>query len=324
MMPTAGQFLPQTILESATSSSVLVVPAGVSALKRAVENSAAISTDSAASICGALLDLHTDDTPGVAEFALRHMAAIAKRRNAYDLLSSVVMACKERSIDLTSILAPNIDGQVDDPGTSTHPFEILQAVSEARCYCQARTVLPDGSSAFFNNAAFEHDILSLDACNRAYERNEREVIANYVHADDIPEISRFMAGLFRTAACSSGGLIKRDAPERVRIFHRRLQAYMECEMRISLLIRCDTGRVSRALELTPRQGCPHELGGESGEALLLEADAIDSHGSVHQPRVDSHGSLVSLGAVEELLDPLDEEALEALFDLDAGGGQRFE
>ena len=121
----------------------------------------------------------------VATFALRHMAAIAKRRNAYNLMSTVVHACQEKGIDLKHVLEWKEDNQDGDLCVSTHPFEVLQVVSQAQGYCLARTLGPNGTNAFFNNAAFEHDIMSLEACNSAYEQNEREVISHFVHPDDI-------------------------------------------------------------------------------------------------------------------------------------------
>lgn len=101
--------------------------------------------------------------PDLESFCLRHMAAIARRRNAYDLMERVIATCRRKGLDLNSILtSPTADDDGDDPGASTHPFEILSVLSASRGYCQARTVSGSGNNTFFNNAAFENDVLSLE------------------------------------------------------------------------------------------------------------------------------------------------------------------
>ena len=188
-------------------------------------------------------------SPQVAAFTLRHMAMIAKRRNAYGLLEDVVRACKEKSIDLAAVLDPAGD-DADDAGASTHPFEILRVVSDARGYCLARSIAQNGHNSFYNNAAFEHDVLSVEACNRIYERNERSVVEAFVHQDDMAAVNGVMAELFRAAASNSGQLTLSNGLERVCVFHLRLQTYVACSMRMWMLIRCDQGTVSSALEMT--------------------------------------------------------------------------
>jgi hypothetical protein len=192
-------------------------------------------------------------------FVLRHMAAVAKSRNAYELLSKVVARSCSRGIALKDVLEPLIDPLVDsqDPNLSSFDFEILQIVSESAGYCQARAISPMGSSKFFHNAAFEGDIVSLDACERAYARNKDTQISLWLHADDIATMNSAMAETFQKALRASkyGRNVAHTAGERpVRIFHRRLGAHLPCHLHCHLMVTRETGKVCGVFELLPFEG----------------------------------------------------------------------
>lgn len=192
-------------------------------------------------------------------FCLRHMAQIARKRgNAYELMGQVLCTCSDRGIDLDAVLTPP-PLSIDDPGASAHPFEILAVVNASAGYCQARTISPSGENSFFANAAFEMDVLSNDACNRAYQRNEAEVFSLFVHADDVSVVRALLAPTWKRAAGHSGQLISADCPSEVRVWLRQQRAYTACMLRAWLLIQRDSGRVSGALELLPRDETPLEL-----------------------------------------------------------------
>jgi len=185
-------------------------------------------------------------------FFLRHMASIARSRNAYELMQSVVRVCKDKGIDMGSVLVPAAGN--DDTDSTSHPFEILSIVSATTGYSQARTISPSGRNAFFNNAAFEHAILSLDACNRAYERNEVEVVSLFIHADDVAYMKQQMAKSWRVA-CSKSGVLSSVSSNcnHVRVYLRRLGTYVECEPKFHVIVNRESGLVSAALELLPRE-----------------------------------------------------------------------
>ena len=222
------------------------------------------------------------NSPEVEAFALRHMAAVARRRNAYGLMAGVVRACQEMRLDLNSVLSTAVEDVEEDLDASTHPFETLRFVSEAKGYCHLRTITPDGRNAFFNNAAFEHDILSLEVCNRTYARNEVEVLSLFIHPSDLAATHRFLAGVWRTAAVNSGRLALVESPDRVRIYHRRLQAHAECTMRIAMHIQLDVGCVSAAVEFTMCDGVGRleQLGGAREGAAVGGGEALEEALSV--------------------------------------------
>jgi hypothetical protein len=275
-MPLADKFsLPTPTAALAQSSTAVASPVDASAATASAGPSTLVTcSDGAGAIWRAAI---STGSPEVVEFTLRHMAMIAQRRNAYDLLERVIRACKERGIDLRTVLTPETHLD-DDPDASTHPFEILHAVSTAKGYCQARTIRANGNNSFFNNAAFEHDVLSLEACNRAYERNNEQVLALFIHTDDLPTVHAFVASVWRKAACNSGQLVPSDGTARVRVWHRRLRTYMPCTMTASILIRRNTGSVSAAVELVPDDDPPAPptspaLDGPDASALTTTTDS---------------------------------------------------
>jgi len=255
----------------------------------------------------------------VARFTLRHFASIAIRRNAYMLLTSVVSICKTKHFDLGSILhAPD-----DDDDASPHPYEILRTVSSAPGYCLARSVNASGRSAYFTNAAFEHDIMSISACNRAYDRNELDVLSCFIHADDCTDVHALLATVFRAAACNSGQMESLALGRTARIFHCRLKDYISCHVHISMLIRCDTGCVSVTVELTPRNSdTPRD---SDREDQCIASHAITDGGEVRNggdrllpapPIVNPFGEALSSSSdpihsptIGELLDDLGDELL---------------
>ncbi len=215
-------------------------------------------------------------------FFLRHTASIARRRNAYHLMEAIVRVCKEKSIDLNTVISPPSDGLVADPGASTHPFEILQMVSASRGYCQARTIGPHGRNAYFNNGAFEHDILSVEACNSAYERNEVELMALLMHPDDLAAVHDVIARVWTLAARKDGGLATDESRGCVRVRNRRLQTYLDCTLRVSMVVQRERDIVSGAFELLPRDdaGAAAPALAESAGPVPLVAARVDSSGSL--------------------------------------------
>ena len=193
------------------------------------------------------------ESPEVAEFALRHMAMIAKQRNAYGLMEGVVRACKRTGIDLLSVLSPVYSGGDSD---DTHPLEILQTVSAARGYCQARTFQADGRHAFFNNPAFEHDILSHEACSRAYDRNKEEVLGLYTHPEDIYLVHARIAATWCKAVNNSGQLTPTDGSQKVRVYHRKMCTYVPCSMSAALDPNPVARRVTRCPPPSPAASSP--------------------------------------------------------------------
>ena len=232
-------------------------------------------------------------SPDVEIFCLRHMAQIAKKRNAYQLMERVLRTCRERGIALDAVLTPlpsDSDQGDDDPGASPHPFEILAVVNSCAGYCFARTICPSGDNVFFSNPAFEMYVLSIDACNRAYERNEAEVISLFLHADDLTAVQVCMATTWKRAASYSGQLTSGECLA-VRVWLRRRHAYVPCTMRVWVLIQRDSGRVSAAMELLPNDEPPplslpplpsspssllRQLGSESAMAGATDCELFDT------------------------------------------------
>ena len=230
------------------------------------------------------------------------------------LLTGVVSICKARDFDLGSILRVPDD---DDDDASPHPYEILRMVSSAPGYCLARSVSASGRSAYFTNAAFEHDIMSISACNRAYDRNEQQdVLSCFIHADDCTDVQALLATVFRAAACNTGQMESLALGQTARIFHCGLKDYISCHVRISMLIRCDTGCVSVAMELTPRDS--DEPRDSDREDLRIASHATTDGGEVRNgggrlllapPIVNPFGE-----ALLSLSDPIDSPAIGELLD----------
>ena len=237
------------------------------------------------------------------------------------LLTAVVSICKTRHFDLGPILhAPD-----DDDDASPHPYEILRTVSSAPGYCLARSVNASGRSAYFTNAAFEHDIMSISACNRTYDRNDQDVLSCFIHADDCAAVHALLAAVFRAAACNSGQMESLALGRAARIFHCRRKDYISCHVHISMLTRCDTGCVSVAVELTPRDSdtpregdredrciashaCTHAAtdGGEvrnGGDRLLPAPPIVNPFGEA----LSSSSDPIDSPAIGELLDALGDE-----------------
>ena len=254
------------------SSSTSVTPTTSTALTKAA--------DSATHIMQAVVDTKS---PEVAQFALRHMAMIAKQRNAYGLMECVVRTCEQAGIDLSSVLSPVGDAGSD--ADDTHPLEILQVVSASTGYCQARTIQGDGRHSLFNNPAFEHDILSHEACVRAYERNKEELLTLFVHAEDVAGVHALIAATWREAVSRSGQITMANGSQPVRVLHRRLRSHIPCSIRITMLITVETGRVSAALELAPSIAV--ELGHEAGVGTNELAPPLED--VIHSSSVDASG-----------------------------------
>ena len=220
-------------------------------------------------------------------FCLRHMASIARRRSAYNLMSKVVDACKELDLSLQSVLEPpwpreDDSGDGDPSALSSHPFEMLQLLSSSRGYFHMRTISPSGRNAFFANAAFEHDLASNDAMNRRYERNEGDLLSLFLHPDDMAAVHEQMSDSWSRAAHTSGKLITADTWLRVRAFQRRVGRYIDCSLRTHITCNTDTGFVSGALELLPCDAHPPEsLGAASLYALPQHAQHTEGSGQ-HQ------------------------------------------
>lgn len=193
----------------------------------------------------------------VITFALRHMAVIARRRNAYNLMAKVVCTCKEMGLSLDTILEPPWDKEADlDLHASSHPLEFLQLCSESRGYFFLRTIDPSGRNTFFANAAFEHDLVSLDACRRRYDRNEGELASLFLHPDDLDTCHETMGNTWRTAAQTSRQLTSSERWLRVRVHQSRICRYIECWLRVTVRVDSERGWVSAALELLPCSDVP--------------------------------------------------------------------
>jgi hypothetical protein len=266
-MPVAGKFARDgTALTTAPSSLTVAdqIPIPLPAPLAEPSNSgskelAIVSTDASDNILRA-----TQSTQSLAkmEFALRHMAAIAKSRNAYTLMDKVVKKCRELNIKLESVLepkwetsGPNGDGD-DDPTASIHPFEMLKLVSRTQGYSLLRTISPNGRNAFFSNPAFEHDVISVDACTRNYERNERDTPSLFIHEDDLAVMRELMGMVWGRAVQDAGHVVTQESPNRVRVWLRKMNNYVTCDARFSVLCRQESGWVSGLMELSPTGGAP--------------------------------------------------------------------
>lgn len=182
-------------------------------------------------------------------FCLQHMAAIARHRNAHTLFMECARTCEKRGLRLSDVF--KFDSSPDDDSVSPHPFEILQMVGASRGYCMARTVMPSGSNHFYSNAAFEHDVCSLEALNRAYDQNTGPVWQVFIHPEDREAIMPLVAQLFRRAACESDKVMHGalESPVRVRRAHLD-QGYLECKLQAAFM-RKQAGLSSGAFEFLP-------------------------------------------------------------------------
>ena len=216
-------------------------------------------------------------------FCLRHMAQIARKRgNAYGLMDRVLRECRKKGLDLDAVLTPPSgdggSGGDDEPGRSAHPIEILEVVNASAGYCQARTTSPSGESTFFQNAAFEMYVLSLDAVNKAYKRNDAELISLIVHQEDLATVHALMGAAWKQAAGRSGHLISVECPSPVRVWLRQQRTYVACTLRVFVLIQRDSGRVSGSIEFLPRdvELVPPELPPPSSTPPLLTQRGSES------------------------------------------------
>lgn len=190
--------------------------------------------------------------PELEVLCLRQMTAIARSRNAYKLMGRIIKTCYERSIDLNRVLSvPTED--IIDAGSSVHSFEVLQAVSASAGYCSCRSVSPSGKSYFFNNAAFEHAIMSLEAIQRAYAANEAEVFSYFIHPEDMDVLRPLLGRNWRKGARkhAAGQLVIGDSSPPVRVKLRKNGEYIACHARVSIHCRLESGWFSMALELLP-------------------------------------------------------------------------
>jgi len=182
-------------------------------------------------------------------FCLQHMAAIARHRNAHTLFMECARTCEKRGLRLSDVF--KFDSSPDDDSVSPHPFEILQIVGASRGYCMARTVMPSGSNHFYSNAAFEHDVCSLEALNRAYDQNTGPAWQVFIHPEDLAAIMPLIAQLFRRAACESDTMMHGalESPVRVRRAHLD-QGYFDCKLQAAFM-RKQTGLSSGVFEFLP-------------------------------------------------------------------------
>ena len=257
-MPVAGQFLPNP---RATT------PSGAADASALVHRMASLNTSTGAGHIWRAIGAANE--PSVAEFTLRHFVKIARRRNAYGLMERVVRACQESDVSLEAVL--HCDKR--QPDVATHPHELLCVLSESPGYCLLRTIRPNGDSNFFANPAFESNVLSIDEYRRAYDRNEGETMAKYLHPADHILFYETLSPLFRDAACANGTLESATGPE-VRVRNRHLDAFVTCSLRLTLLIRREEDFASMAIELMPRGPVP--VGLLPHCALALESSAASS------------------------------------------------
>ena len=183
-------------------------------------------------------------------FLLRHMATIARRRNAHTLMMAIVRACQKRGLLLMDVL--NWVSSPEDDSVIPHPLEILQIVSTARGYCIARTVTGSGGNYYTANAAFERDVASLDALNECYEKNETSVDSTLFHPDDLPAVERLKARGVRMCFQSDEQIVSGalDQPVRVRHLHSA-HGYVECKVQVRGIMQRKTGLISHTIELLP-------------------------------------------------------------------------
>ena len=117
---------------------------------------------------------------------------LRKRGNAYGRMD-LCCANAERKVWTRrcahSAFGDGGSGGDDEPGRSAHLIEILEVGNASAGYCQARTTSPSGET-FFQNAAFEMHVLSLDAVIKAYKRNDAELISLIVHQEDLATYMR--------------------------------------------------------------------------------------------------------------------------------------
>ena len=258
-MPVAGQFLPHQCTTT---------PSGASGASALVQSLA--SLDTSIGVGHIWRAIGAANEPSVAEFTLRHFAKIARYRNAYRPMESVVRACQENGVSLEAVF--HCDRR--QPDVSTHPHEMLRVLSESPGYCLLRTTRPNGDSNFFANPAFERNVLSMDEYRRAYDRNEwGEAAAKYLHPADHILFYETLSPLFRAAACANGTLESATGPD-VRVLHRHLNTFVACSLRLTLLIRREEDFASMAIELVPRGPVP--VDSTPHRALTLETSAAPS------------------------------------------------
>lgn len=217
-----------------------------------------------------------DFGPEITVFCLRHMASIAKNRDAYQLLHTVTVQCEKLNISLASVLAPC--SSPDDTFESVHPAEVLEVVSQCSGYCMVKTFAPNGHASFFGNVAFERDVASIDSCVHCWERNERTVVSLILDEDGMA-IAKLLTTSVWPYAVRDSKLYSATAAEHVRVQHRRLGG-INCSIRMSVFAIKETGKVSEVMELVPSQGPlfseqtfePQEVELKARAAVCVEAD----------------------------------------------------
>lgn len=243
------------------------------------------------------LILHANkDSPAIEHFCLRHMAAIARQRNAYKLMTIVIRECQLRGIALNDVLAP-VDEQELGPLSSFHPSETLRVMSASQGYAMCRTVSASGRNAFYTNPAFENEVISCAALEDCYARNEREVITLLIHPDDLPNVRTHMASTWRAAACSGGKLATENCGT-VRLYNHR-SVYVTCTLHVWMRIALQTGKVSIVLEFLPQNAITQALSEDNLLLLPVPVPSDEENASARIQEVFSPAACLPCEAEDE-------------------------
>ena len=113
----------------------------------------------------------------------------------------------------------------------------------------------------------------MDEYRRAYDRNEGETMAKYLHPADHILFYETLSPLFRDAACANGTPESATGPD-MRVLHRHLNTFIACSLRLTLLIRREEDFASLAIEFVPRGPVP--VDSTPHRALTLETSAAPS------------------------------------------------
>ena len=76
-------------------------------------------------------------------------------------------------------------------------------------------------------------VLSLDAVNKAYKRNDAELISLIVHQEDLATVHALMGAAWKQAAGRSGHLTSVECPSPVRVWLQQQRTYVACTLRVS-------------------------------------------------------------------------------------------
>uniref|UniRef100_A0A7S4C1P9 Zn(2)-C6 fungal-type domain-containing protein n=1 Tax=Chrysotila carterae TaxID=13221 RepID=A0A7S4C1P9_CHRCT len=185
---------------------------------------------------------------------LRNWAAIARRRNAYQLMAFSIFLSRKFDVPMDDVLPT---GCIRDLEGGALQIPLAQPIAEIVAASTALTVARvthEGIAHFATNCRFENRICPRDELAKCWRANQRETLSLFAHEDDIWLLHEVVAKLWLHG--SHGDYTTATSTQPVRILDRVIARYLSCDV-VGTFIAEERGtKESWVLEFKPQEEVP--------------------------------------------------------------------